>query len=144
MPGINNVQILGRLGRDPELKHIGNDGTAVCNISIATSEVWKDKNSGEKKEKTEWHRIIFWRQLAEIAGKYLKKGDRAYIAGKLQTRKWDQDGVTRYATEIVADKLEMLGSKRNGNNNQPPPPQPPPDTTQNNNSRKDDKSDIPF
>ena len=108
MAGVNKVILIGNLGRDPEMRYFS-DGTAVANFSIATSDEWKDKNTGEKKEKTEWHRIVVFRQLAEICGKYLTKGKQVYIEGKLQTRSWEKDGVTRYTTEIVANEMRMLG-----------------------------------
>lgn len=107
---VNKVIIVGSLGRDPETKYMGN-GDAVTNLSVATSESWKDKNTGEKKEQTEWHRVTLYRKLAEIAGQYLKKGASVYIEGKLATRKWtDKEGVERYTTEIIADEMKMLGS----------------------------------
>ncbi|MCP4748501.1 MAG: single-stranded DNA-binding protein [Desulfobacteraceae bacterium] len=117
MAGVNKVIIMGRLGKDPDLRYTP-DGTAVCNFSMATSDQWRDKNTGEKKERTEWHRIVVWRKLAEICGKYLKKGSQIYIEGKLQTRSWEQDGVTRYVTEIVAADLKFIGE---GNHRQTPP-----------------------
>lgn len=110
MAGINKAIIVGRLGRDPELRYTP-DGTAVANFSVATSEEWKDKNSGEKKERTEWHRIVAWRKLGEICGEYLSKGRQVYIEGRLQTRSWEQDGVTRYMTEIVATDVQFLGGR---------------------------------
>jgi single-strand DNA-binding protein len=110
MAGINKAIIVGRLGRDPELRYTP-DGTAVANFSVATSEEWKDKNSGEKKERTEWHRIVAWRRLGEICGEYLSKGRQVYIEGKLQTRSWEQDGVTRYMTEIIATDVQFLGNR---------------------------------
>jgi single-strand DNA-binding protein len=111
MAGINKAIIVGRLGRDPEVRYTP-DGTAVANFSVATSEEWKDKNSGEKRERTEWHRIVAFRRLGEICGEYLSKGRQVYIEGRIQTRDWeDKDGVKRYTTEIVADKMQMLGSK---------------------------------
>lgn len=110
MAGINKAIIVGRLGRDPELRYTP-DGTAVANFSVATSEEWKDKNSGEKKERTEWHRIVAWRRLGEICGEYLSKGRQVYVEGKLQTRSWEQDGVTRYTTEIVATDVQFLGNR---------------------------------
>jgi len=114
MAGVNKVIIVGNLGQDPEVKYMPNGG-AVCNISVATSDTWKDKSSGEQREKTEWHRIVMFRRLAEIAGEYLKKGSKVYIEGKLQTRKWqDQQGNDRYTTEIVADQMQMLDSKGGG------------------------------
>lgn len=112
MASVNKVIIVGNLGRDPETRYMPN-GDAVTNIAVATTESWKDKNSGEKKELTEWHRITFYRKLAEIAGQYLKKGSQVYIEGRLQTRKWtDKDGVERYTTEIIADTMQMLGSRQ--------------------------------
>ena len=108
MASVNKVILIGALGRDPEVRFMPN-GEAVANMSIATTETWKDK-SGTKQEKTEWHNIVIYRKLAEIAGEYLKKGRPVYIEGRLQTRKWEKDGVTRYTTEIVADQMQMLGS----------------------------------
>ncbi|WP_050466628.1 single-stranded DNA-binding protein [Herbaspirillum chlorophenolicum] len=114
MASVNKVIIVGNLGRDPETRYMPN-GEAVTNIAVATTESWKDKNSGEKKELTEWHRITFYRKLAEIAGQYLKKGSQIYVEGRLQTRKWqDKDGVERYTTEIIADTMQMLGSRQGG------------------------------
>jgi single-strand DNA-binding protein len=112
MASVNKVIIVGNLGRDPETRYMPN-GEAVTNIAVATTESWKDKSSGEKKELTEWHRITFYRKLAEIAGQYLKKGSQIYLEGRLQTRKWtDKDGVERYTTEIIADTMQMLGSRQ--------------------------------
>lgn len=112
--GINKVIVLGNLGQDPEVRYT-TSGAAVTNISIATSEQWKDKNTGEDVIKTEWHRIVFFGRLAEIAGEYLKKGSQVYIEGKLQTRKWqDQNNQDRYSTEIVANEMQMLGAKSGG------------------------------
>jgi len=109
--GINKVIIVGNLGVDPEVRYLPSGG-AVTNISVATSEGWKDKESGEMKERTEWHRIVFFNRLAEIAGEYLKKGSKVYVEGRLQTRKWqDKDGADRYTTEIVASEMQMLDSK---------------------------------
>ena len=112
MASVNKVILVGNLGRDPEVRFMPN-GEAVCNFSIATTENWKDK-SGVKQEKTEWHNIVMYRKLAEIAGEYLKKGRPVYVEGRLQTRKWEKDGVTRYSTEIVADSMQMLGGKDSG------------------------------
>lgn len=110
MASVNKVILIGNLGKDPEVRYLP-DGGAVTSISIATSETWKDKN-GEKQEKTEWHRVIFFGKLAEIAGEYLKKGGSTYIEGRLQTRKWrDKDGNDKYTTEIVADRMQMLGGR---------------------------------
>jgi single-strand DNA-binding protein len=110
MAGINKAIIIGHLGRDPEVRYT-QDGTAVANFTVATSESWTDKNTGEKRENTEWHRIVVWRRLAEICGEYLSKGRQVYVEGKLQTRSWEQDGVTRYTTEIVANTVQFLGGR---------------------------------
>lgn len=110
MASVNKAIIVGALGRDPEIRYMPN-GDAACNLSVATSESWKDK-SGEKQERTEWHRISMFGKLAEIAGQYLAKGASVYLEGKLQTRKWtDKDGVDKYTTEIIADRMQMLGGK---------------------------------
>ena len=114
MASVNKVILVGNLGKDPETRFMPN-GDAVCNITVATSETWKDKNTGEKKEATEWHRVVFFRKLAEIASQYLRKGSQVYIEGSLKTRKWqDQSGQDRYTTEIVADEMKMLGSRTGG------------------------------
>lgn len=111
--GINKVILVGNLGQDPEVKYMPN-GNAVTNISIATSESWKDQQ-GQLQERTEWHRVVMFRKLAEIAGQYLRKGSQVYLEGKLQTRKWqDQNGQDRYTTEIVADNMQMLGGRQDG------------------------------
>jgi single-strand DNA-binding protein len=110
MASVNKVIIIGNLGRDPETRYMP-DGGAITNISVATTEQWKDKN-GEKQEKTEWHRVAFFGKLAEIAGEYLKKGSQVYVEGRLQTREWEKDGVKRYTTEIVANQMQMLGSRQ--------------------------------
>jgi single-strand DNA-binding protein len=111
MSSVNKAIIIGHLGKDPELRYMPN-GDATANITVATSESWKDKASGEKVEKTEWHRIVFFRQLAEVVGKYLTKGSLVYVEGKLQTRKWqDKEGNDKYTTEIIADKMQMMGGK---------------------------------
>lgn len=120
--GVNKVILIGNLGKDPDVRYMPN-GQAVANITLATSESWKDKNSGEQQERTEWHRVVFFRRLAEIAGEYLKKGSKVYIEGKLQTRKWqDQNGQDRYTTEIVANEMQMLDSRGGANNYSGPPP----------------------
>jgi single-strand DNA-binding protein len=112
--GVNKVILVGNLGQDPEIKYMPS-GQAVCNISIATTESWNDKTSGDKVEKTEWHRVVFFRRLAEIAGEYLRKGSQVYVEGRLQTRKWqDQNGNDRYTTEIIANEMQMLGGKGGG------------------------------
>lgn len=112
--GINKVILIGNLGQAPEVKYMPN-GNAVANVTLATSENWKDKDTGEMQERTEWHRVVFFRRLAEVAGEYLEKGSKVYIEGKLQTRKWqDQDGNDRYTTEIVAGEMQMLDSRGGG------------------------------
>jgi single-strand DNA-binding protein len=112
--GINQVILIGTLGKDPEVKYMPNGG-AITNVSLATNDSYKDKNTGEKKEITEWHRIVFFNRLAEIAGEYLRKGQQVYIEGSLRTRKWQgQDGQDRYTTEIVANKMQMLGGRPDG------------------------------
>ncbi|MGC8782591.1 MAG: single-stranded DNA-binding protein [Anaerolineae bacterium] len=111
MASVNKVILVGNLGADPEVRYLPN-GDAVTNIRIATTESWKDKATGEKKELTEWHRVVFYRKLAEIAGQYLKKGSQVYIEGRLRTRKWQgQDGQDRYTTEIEAQEMQMLGRR---------------------------------
>lgn len=107
---INKAILIGRLGRDPEVRY-AQSGTAVTTFTVATSERWKDKNSGEMQERTEWHRIVAFGKLGEICGEYLTKGKQVYIEGRLQTRSWEQDGVTRYTTEIVANDMKMLEPK---------------------------------
>ncbi len=114
MSGVNKVILVGRLGKDPEVRYTPS-GAAVANFSLATSEEWKDKNTGEKQERTEWHRIVAWRRLGEICGEYLRKGSQIYIEGKLQTRSWeDRDGNKRYTTEIVAQNMQMLEAAGKG------------------------------
>jgi len=109
--GVNKAIIIGTLGRDPEVKATAS-GSYIANFSVATNESWRDKNSGEQIEKTEWHRIVMFGRLAEIAGQYLKKGSQVYLEGKIQTRKWQgQDGQDRYTTEIVANEMQMLGGR---------------------------------
>jgi single-strand binding protein len=142
MAGINKVIIVGHLGNEPEMRTMPN-GEAVANIGVATSESWNDKNTGERREVTEWHRIVLYRRLAEIAGQYLHKGSQVYVEGRLRTRKWqDQNGQDRYTTEIQGDNLQMLGGGQSysATQTQSPaksvtPPQPPQDSF-------DD--DIPF
>ena len=115
MAGINKVIIVGRLGNDPEIRTMPN-GEAVANISVATSETWTDKNTGERRETTEWHRIVFYRRQAEVVGEYLRKGSQVYVEGRLKTRKWqDQNGQDRYTTEIQGDVMQMLDSRNAGN-----------------------------
>ncbi|MBU6468592.1 MAG: single-stranded DNA-binding protein [Betaproteobacteria bacterium] len=119
MASVNKVILVGNLGRDPEVRY-SSEGAAIANISVATTDVWKDK-SGEKQEKTEWHRVAFFGRLAEIAGEYLKKGSQVYLEGRLQTRKWqDKDGQERYTTEVIADRMQMLGGRSMSANSEPP------------------------
>lgn len=113
MASLNKVQLIGHLGADPETRYT-TSGDAVCTIRLATSKTWRDKASGEQRESTEWHRVVLYRRLGEVAGQYLRKGSQVYIEGELQTRKWtDKDGADRYTTQVVADEMKMLG-KRNG------------------------------
>lgn len=114
MASVNKVILVGNLGRDPETR-FAPSGSAICNITIATSRNWKDKSSGEKREETEWHRVVFYDKLAEIAGEYLKKGRPVYVEGRLKTRKWtDKDGVEKYTTEIIAEEMQLLGGREGG------------------------------
>ncbi|MBC7701294.1 single-stranded DNA-binding protein [Aquabacterium sp.] len=114
MASINKVIIIGNLGRDPEVRYAPS-GAAMCNVSVATTRNWKDKTSGDKVEETEWHRVVFYDRLAEIAGEYLKKGSPVYVEGRLKTRKWaDKDGKETYTTEIVADQMQLLGGRDGG------------------------------
>lgn len=116
--GINKVIIVGNLGGDPEVRYMPS-GSAVTNITVATSESWKDKQTGQQQERREWHKIIFFNKLAEIAGEYLRKGSKVYVEGSLRTRKWqDQSGQDRYTTEIVASEMQMLDSKQDGQQSQ--------------------------
>ncbi len=120
--GINKVIVLGNLGNDPEMKY-ATSGSAIARISIATSEHWNDKNTGEKQERTEWHRVVFFGKLAEIVGEYLRKGSQVYVEGSLRTQKWqDEQGNDRYTTEIIASDMQMLGGRQDqGQNNAPQP-----------------------
>lgn len=108
--GINKVILVGNLGNDPEVRYMPN-GNAVANVSLATSDSWKDKATGEQQEKTEWHRVVFFNRLAEIVEQYVKKGSKLYVEGRLQTRSWEQDGIKRYSTEIVASEMQMLDGR---------------------------------
>lgn len=154
MSSLNKAQLIGRLGADPELKYTGG-GEAIANLSLATSERWRDKQSGEQKEATEWHRVSMFGKLAEIAGEYLKKGSLIYVEGKITTRKWtDKDGVERYTTEIRASEMKMLGSKddakpaaggsRDANNGPRQQQQRPAQGQQQNRRAAQDDDDIPF
>jgi len=114
MASVNKVIIIGNLGRDPEVRYTPS-GSAVCNVSVATTRNWKSKDSGDRVEETEWHRVVFYDRLAEIAGEYLKKGRPVYVEGRLKTRKWqDKDGKDTYTTEIVADQMQLLGGREGG------------------------------
>ena len=114
MASVNKVILIGNCGRDPEVRYAPS-GSAICNVSIATSRSWKDKTSGERQEETEWHRVVFYDRLAEIAGEYLKKGKSVYVEGRLKTRKWtDKDGAEKYTTEIIAQEMTLLGSREGG------------------------------
>ena len=122
--GVNKVIIVGNLGNDPETR-FSQSGSAMTNITVATSESWKDKQTGQQQERTEWHKVVFFNRLAEIAGEYLKKGSKVYIEGSLRTRKWqDKDGVDKYTTEIVAREMQMLDSKGDSSQSRPSSPQP--------------------
>jgi single-strand DNA-binding protein len=107
---LNRAQVIGNLGRDPEISYT-NGGRAVANFSVATTDSWKDKQTGEKREYTEWHKVVAWDKLAEVCGEYLHKGKQVFVEGKIETRKWEKDGVTRYTTRIVATTVKMLGPK---------------------------------
>jgi single-strand DNA-binding protein len=113
MSGVNKVILVGRLGKDPEVRNLEN-GATVANFTMATSETYKDRTTGERKEITEWHNVVLWRGLAEVAQKYLHKGDMVYVEGKLRTRSWEKEGVTRYTTEIIGDNMTMLSSRGGG------------------------------
>jgi single-strand DNA-binding protein len=113
--GVNKAIILGTLGQDPEVRYLTN-GDAVCNLSVATNETWKDKNSGDQKEKTEWHRLVAFRKPAEIIGEYMKKGSKIYVEGHLQTREWEKEGQKHYSTEIVIDEFQFVGDRQGGQN----------------------------
>jgi single-strand DNA-binding protein len=147
MSGVNKVILIGRLGKDPEVRNLDN-GAVVANFSIATSESYKDRTTGEKKEITEWHNIVLWRGLAEIAQKYLRKGDMVYIEGKLRTRSWEKDGVTRYTTEIVADNMNMLspktGASASGGSDYSSQERGPVETFRNAGTAVDATDDLPF
>lgn len=149
--GVNKVILVGNLGKDPDMKYTAS-GAAIANITVATSESWTDKKTNEKVEKTEWHRVVFFRRLAEVVGEYLRKGSQVYIEGKLQTRKWqDQNGQDRYTTEIVASEMQMLGARggevgshpqQGGGFRNNPPAQQPEAPAQTGSGFEDD--DIPF
>lgn len=142
--GINKAILVGNLGRDPELRYT-QSGTAVANLAVATSESWKDKQTGQTTEKTEWHRVTLWARLAEVAGEYLRKGSKVYIEGQIQTRKWqDQQGQDRYTTEIVGRELQMLDSRGSGQGGGQQQPQQQPEAANGGGAPTDFDSDIPF
>lgn len=143
MASINKVILIGNLGKDPEVRYT-TDGTAVATFSIATSDEWKDKDSGEKKERTEWHRIVAWRRLGEICGEYLSKGRQVYVEGKLQTRSWEKDGVTRYTTEIVASAVQFLGGRDGNDGSRSSADAPGPHTSMEPPYQDSSDDDIPF
>lgn len=111
--GVNKVILVGNLGNDPEVRYMPSGG-AVANVSVATAESWTDKNTGQRQDRTEWHRVVFFNKLAEIVGEYLRKGSQVYVEGSLRTRKWEKDGIERYSTEIVANDMQMLGGRPGG------------------------------
>lgn len=149
--GVNKVILVGNLGQDPEVKYMPSGG-AVCNVSLATADSWKDKNSGERQERTEWHRVVFFNRLAEITGEYLRKGSQVYVEGRLQTREWqDKDGQKRYTTEIVANEMQMLGGRGGSSGfDDSVPPRAPAASTSSSQARRQDApaeefdDDIPF
>jgi single-strand DNA-binding protein len=149
MASVNKVILIGNLGKDPEVRYMPS-GRAVANVTLATSESWKDKNSGEKQERTEWHNVVFYSPLAEIAGQYLRKGSQVFVEGCLQTRKWqDKNGQDRYTTEIIANEMKMLGGRKEGDYSgyaSSPEPKPPAATTRATPSKKGEEydDDIPF
>ncbi len=143
MGTVNKVILVGRLGQDPELKYTPS-GAAVTNFSVATNEVWKDEQ-GNKKDRTEWHRVVLWRRLAEIAGEYLKKGSRVYLEGKLQTRTWeDKDGIKRYTTEVIANIMTMLDTKAESGRAAAPPPPAEVDAPPPTDAEVKEEDDLPF
>ena len=148
--GVNKVILVGNVGNDPEVRYMPN-GNAVANISIATSDSWKDRNTGEQQERTEWHRVVFFNRLAEIVEQYVKKGTKLYLEGRLQTRSYEQDGVKKYSTEIVANEMQMLDSRGATGSNQEfgdqsnSPTSPPQDSEQQASANFDNfDDDIPF
>lgn len=146
MASVNKVILVGNLGRDPEQRTFPS-GDQVANVTIATTDKWKDKQSGEMREATEWHRVVFNGRLAEIVGQYLRKGSQVYVEGSLRTRKWtDQSGVEKYSTEIRADSLQMLGSRQDAAPaaHPAPPPRPAPAPPQSSGFDEFDSSDVPF
>ena len=152
MSGINKVILVGNLGKDPEVRYL-EGGTAVANFTLATSETYKDRNTGERKTQTEWHNVVLWRGLAEIAEKYLRKGNQVYIEGKIRTRSWeDKEGNTRYTTEIVGDNMTMLGGRNEQSESRPQassvqsssPSSAPSTSNQQSSSKQEEDDDLPF
>ncbi len=143
MSGVNKVILVGRLGKEPEVRNLEN-GATVANFTMATSETYKDRVTGERKEVTEWHNVVLWRGLAEIAAKYLHKGDLVYIEGKLRTRSWEKEGVTRYTTEIIGDNMTMLGSKPGGGGERSAAPQYSNSQSDNIPAAPEGTDDLPF
>jgi single-strand DNA-binding protein len=150
--GVNKVTLIGNLGNDPEVRY-GKNGNAIANISLATAESWRDKDSGEQQERTEWHRVVFFGRLAEIVSEYLHKGSQVYVEGRLQTNKWqDKEGNDRYTTQIVANEMQMLGGRGGSTNNQEPAVEKSTDASSeqnkqsspNQSSTDDFDEDIPF
>jgi len=144
--GVNKVILVGNLGRDPEVRYMPS-GNAVANVTLATTESWKDKQTGEKQERTEWHNVVFYSRLAEIAGEYLKKGSQVYVEGSLRTRKWqDKSGNDRYTTEIIASELQMLGGRSGstGYAGEAKPPMAEPSASSAGSAPPDFDDDIPF
>jgi len=143
MSGINKVFIIGNVGADPEIKFLPSGG-AVANLTVATSETWKDKTTGEKKEATEWHKVVFFGRVAEIVGEYIKKGSKIYVEGSLKTRKWqDQEGNDRYTTEIKGNEMQMLDSRGDASSKDPAPKETPQKGSPQQSEAVDDDT-IPF
>lgn len=142
MASINKVILIGNLGKDPEVRYTPS-GTAVCNVSIATTRSWKNKDTGDKQEETEWSRVTFYDRLAEIAGQYLKKGRSVYVEGRLKTRKYEKDGIDHYVTEIIAEQMQMLGSKDDAPSRAPAASRPAP-AAKTGTGFDDMADDIPF
>ena len=141
MASVNKTIILGNVARDPEVRYTPN-GSAVCSVSVATNRSWKNKESGERQEETEWHRVVFYDRLAEIAGQYLKKGKPVYIEGRLKTRKWqDKEGVDKYTTEVIAEQMQLLGGR---DEEQAPRSEPAPKASKPKTDFDDMDDDIPF
>jgi len=144
MAAVNKVILVGNLGKDPEIRYF-QDGTAVANFSIATTRKWKDRESGDQKSQTEWHRIVAFRRLGEICGEYLSKGKQVYIEGHLQTREWeDKDGNRRWTTEVVAREMQMLGSRESGRGNNDADTYQPPGMSGQPSGQAEPEDDIPF